>query len=425
MKTILIITVGGSHEPIVASAKQDGPNKPDFVHFLCSADWGKTKGSYMQVEGPGMVNKSHFSQAQPDLPNIITLAGLSAEQCEVHKIEHFDDLDECYLTSLRLMERLHQEHPDARLIADYTGGTKSMTAGLAAAALDDRACEIRLVAGLRQNTEKVTSGTHFARPAKVWNTQVERRMRSAQGLIERFDYAAAARLLEDTAANFASEETISQLQRWLTLCRAFDAWDRFEHGVARSLLQPYRSAFVPYAIFLDQVTDGEGYGFELVEDLLLNAKRRAAQRRFDDSVGRLYRAVELTAQVWLKTRHGIDAAHVDIKAVPEIMKARIDSARRETGPIKISLLLAWDVIAALPGDSLGAFFEPQRSKVMDFLTLRNFSLFAHGLRPITEHDYNKTTVFVEGFVQGAIDLGLAALGKKRKSILHQLPIKWE
>jgi len=375
----------------------------------------------MQVEGPGMVNKSHFSQPQPDLPNIIALAGLSAEQCEVHKIEHFDDLDECYLTSLRLMERLHQEQPDARLIADYTGGTKSMTAGLAAAALDDRSCEIRLVVGLRQNTEKVTSGTHFVRPAKVWNTQVERRMRSAQGLIERFDYAAAARLLEDTAANFASDETISQLQRWLTLCRAFDAWDRFDHQAARSLLQPYRSGFVPYAIFLDCVGDEKGHGFELVEDLLMNAKRRAVQKRFDDAVGRLYRGLELAAQSWLKQAHGLDTANVTIESVPAPMRERVEGQRDEKNFVKIGLLLAWDLIGAFPDDPLGTYFQPQRGKLLNFLAVRNDSLFAHGNRPINEREYNNWATFVDGFVDRAIDLATRALGKRRERKLLQFP----
>jgi hypothetical protein len=33
-----------------------------------------------------------------------------------------------------------------------------------------------------------------------------------------------------------------------------------------------------------------GHGYEIVEDLLLNAERRAMQDRYDDAVGRLYRA---------------------------------------------------------------------------------------------------------------------------------------
>ena len=48
--SILICTVGGSHQPIVTGILQ---HRPSFVHFLCSDDAGKLKGSYTQVIGEG------------------------------------------------------------------------------------------------------------------------------------------------------------------------------------------------------------------------------------------------------------------------------------------------------------------------------------------------------------------------------------
>ena len=38
----------------------------------------------------------------------------------------------------------------------------------------------------------------------------------------------------------------------------------------------------------------------MVEDLLLNAERRAIQGRYEDAIGRIYRAIELIAQIRLK-----------------------------------------------------------------------------------------------------------------------------
>ncbi|MDB9309098.1 hypothetical protein PN471_10700 [Aphanizomenon sp. CS-733/32] len=49
----------------------------------------------------------------------------------------------------------------------------------------------------------------------------------------------------------------------------------------------------------DSSNGTEGHGYEIVQDLILNAERRATQQRYDDAVGRLYRALELLAQIRL------------------------------------------------------------------------------------------------------------------------------
>lgn len=423
MKTILLFTVGGTHQPIVRSIQQ---NRPDFVHFLCSADSGKTKGSYTQVMGLGKVLKSDPRLEQPDLPNIVTLTGLDEKRFAVHQIEGFDNLNDCYLTALRLLEAIHEEYPEARIIADYTGGTKSMTAGLAAAALDDGRCEIQLVTGVRQDLRQVTDQTESVRPVHVWDAQATRRMKAARDFLARFDYAGAIRVLEEATARFASDRTMARLQRWLCLCRAFDAWDRFAHATARHLIEPYRKDFVPYGIFLDAVVEGKSrHGFEWVEDLLLNAERRAVQGRFDDAVGRLYRALELTAQVWLQQRYGIDTGNVDLGRVPDSIKARVEKERSEGDKIKAGLFLAWDIIAAFTDDPLGARFRSERDALKDFLNVRNESLFAHGVTPIGERDYQRHAPRIQAFVHAAIGDGITALGKKRVVVLSQLPTSWE
>jgi hypothetical protein len=301
-----------------------------------------------------------------------------------------------------------------------------MTAGLAATALDDGRCEIQLVTGLRQDLRQVTDQTEFVRPVHVWDMQAMRHMRAACDLMARFDYVGAASVLEEAAARFASDATMATLQRWLSLCRAFDAWDRFDHATARRLIQPYRKNFVPYAILLDAVVEGKGaHGFEWVEDLLLNAERRAAQGRFDDAAGRLYRAVELTAQVWLREWHGIDTGKVDVSRIPDAIKAKVEKERGEGAGIKIGLQLAWDTIAAFPDDPLGACFQPERGALRNFLSVRNQSLFAHGATPIGEWAYQQHAPRVEAFVRKAADSGIAALGKKRIIALSQLPTEWE
>jgi hypothetical protein len=423
VETVLVLTVGGSHQPILTSIQQHQPAK---VYFICSADAGKLKGSYVQVVGEGKVLKSKFDLDKPDLPNITTLAGLKTERVYVHRIEQFDDLNACYLEAMGIIERARTDFPGGRIVVDYTGGTKSMTAGLTAAALDDGRCDICLVAGRRADLVKVQDQTEFVRPVRVWDAQAMRRLRAARELLARYDYAAAENLLRAAAARFASERTVQTLQRGIALCRAFDAWDKFDHATARRLAEPYCSAFVPHWRFLKNVTsEGQGHGFEWVEDLLRNAERRAAQERYDDAVGRVYRAIELTAQIWLRERHNIDTGDVDLAAVPEPLKAQAERCRTENdgqaGQIKIGLLLAWDIIAALPNDPLGVRFACERGPVVNFLSKRNQSLFAHGVRPVSRLDYQTHVPRLLGFLEECIGLAVPALGCQRPVPLEQLP----
>jgi CRISPR-associated protein (TIGR02710 family) len=198
-----------------------------------------------------------------------------------------DNLNECYLQAASLIEQVHVDNPDASVIADYTGGTKSMTAGLAAAALDDGQCEIRLVTGARPDLQIVADRTDFVRPIHVWDTQVARQLRVAIRFIARYDYASAAAFLEETSRRFASDE---KLTRWISFCRAFDAWDRFDHQAAQALLDAYEGHFGGHKAFLSMLMGAKiHHGWELVEDLLLNSERRAVQARYDDATGRLYR----------------------------------------------------------------------------------------------------------------------------------------
>lgn len=78
--------------------------------------------------------------------------------------------------------------------------------------------------------------------------------------------------------------------------------------------------------------------YEIVEDLLLNAKRRVAQELYDDAVERLYRALELLAQIRLST-YNIKTGDVDIQQLPESLQAKYadPTLRSQDGKIQLAL----------------------------------------------------------------------------------------
>lgn len=417
--TILVLTVGGSHQPLVTAVQS---LKPDLVAFLCSDDTQAARGSYVQVVGEGKVTRSHPNVERPDLPNIVTLTGLGPEQYRIVRIQNFDNLEYCYLEARRVLEALHREHGEARVVADYTGGTKSMTAGLALAAVDDERCEINLVTGTRADLDRVRDQTQFSRPVVVWDLRARRKLEEVRERLSRYDYAGATALLEAIGRMPISEALLQRITAGIAVCRGLDAWDRFDHQGARTLLEPYRKDMVDWCIALDDLCRAEPRNpYMRAEDLLLNAERRAAQGRYDDAVARVYRAVELIAQVRLKTRHGIDTGDADLQKIPEHIRVGLERYRSDGGKIQLPLFAAWGLLRDVADEPLGAWFARNRSRIQDFLSSRNFSILAHGDRPVDQARYD--SVGKGGIALCREALADVALPGKKSPTLPQLPQK--
>lgn len=420
---ILVLTVGGSPQPLVTSLKKGNPDK---VIFLCSADSPLTKGSYTMVEG------------------VLQDAGRDTSSSAIVEIQRFDDFNDCYAAGLRTLERLRQEHPEAEIIADYTGGTKSMSAGLAAAVLDCPGVVLGLVQGDRTNLIKVSNGTQSLRLTQAHKAILERQKRVVTSFFERYDYAAAASLVENILGFPDLPPSESQLwQQWLVEARAWDSWDRFDHAAAWKLIHPRRKEYLKLVMFLqacihsrrtleekfkDIALEGigateKGHGYELVEDLYLNAQRRAAQSRYDDAVARLYRALELLAQARLKMQHEIDTSDVNPEKLPEPLRKKYQGTNgsRATLALTPAFALLLD-LSQFHNEPLGKLYQVHRQRLREFLKIRNSSILAHGTIPVTEADYRKALNFFESFLEGAFScLSQAGMLAKPYAARRQFP----
>lgn len=147
---VLICTVGGSHEPIVTALRN---GRPDHVIFVCSEKDPATgrPGSEEQILRPDNIIKARPDDAKPTLPNIPAQAGLPQEQFEVLLVPA-DDLDAAFAAIHTALHGLRSRFPDAHVIADYTGGTKTMSSALVIAALES-GIELQLVTGSRRPRE--------------------------------------------------------------------------------------------------------------------------------------------------------------------------------------------------------------------------------------------------------------------------------
>jgi CRISPR-associated protein (TIGR02710 family) len=393
-RRVLVLNVGKPTEGDVAQRPEAYALReahPDYVVFVCSQPGDTQSGSLDFVK------------------EYARLAGLASEQYEVLALSDPDDLVRCYEALVARFADLRQRFPGAELLADYTAGTKSMSAALVLAALDSEGSpevQLRLVRGARGRQATVVPGTEsFAPVSGVHDVRARRLVTLARSALERFDYAEAAAVLDEAMRRELSADLRQKLERARNLCRAFDAWDRYELDTAMRLFELYRrdwhrqlavleqlhavvgafapgderSSGQPRLTGLDQVRDP----YLAVEDILFNAERRAAQSRYDDALARVYRALELLVQLRLWLGHRIDTSDVDLTRVPEERRQQLAARAEGNGPVRLALVQAWDLLASLPGEPLAEWLRAERGRLLDWTKHRNHSLLAHGFAPVT------------------------------------------
>jgi CRISPR-associated protein (TIGR02710 family) len=422
MKDVLIVTLGTSVQPIINCISS---LRPERVKFVCSTE---TKGLVDTVLS--RVPLQDFNEAR-DV--IVLQQRLNSSQGE-GVVNELDQLDRVYKRALELFQQVRQQSPGCRIIADYTGGTKTMTTGLAMAAIDDGAVKLHLTISDRAKGQAALSG--YSAPVAVSTTAIHaRRLRDRElpALLKRHDYEAARQAVRRVQSQGDPDPETSRWLRQLEgLLVALDAWDRFDHRRAVEVLSQLndRSLDEPLlfplkrVIFsrrlLDRTAEEEkwpqmkGHGLEAVEDLLRNAERRATQERYDDAVGRLYRAMELTAQLLLKVAvaekvgsEGIDTGRVDLDCLPAGIQPRwreLAATKAATGraqALRIGLSDSYDLLADLDHPT-GLEWKDQRKAIVSALETRNQSLFAHGFAPVGYAQWRSFSETVLGFVGSAI-----------------------
>jgi CRISPR-associated protein (TIGR02710 family) len=417
MSKILLITVGGSYQPIITAIRT---LEPDRVVFICSDG---SKGSKSQVIGEGTPCEfrrgTEVIERLPNIPTQLELGDKFRQERDLILVQEPDDLSECYREVTSYIQKIQQDLPNAQLMADYTGGTKSMSVGLAMASVDYQVT-LYVTTTVRTNIIKVERG-ELSEQASVAPVIAQRTIEQFLPIfLQQYNYPAAIAQLRRLLSSMSlPPETRRKIQTLYACCSALDAWDRFEHKEALEFLEPQMRypELRKLAIFLKRVINSrgqidkdfdcssgtEGHGYEIVQDLLNNAQRRAAQERYDDAVGRLYRALELLVQIRLKKTYGIKTGDVDIQQLPEALRNEYEQQRSPVkGVIQLASRKSYELLSKLPNDPIGKLYQENANKIINVLEVRNNSLFAHGFKPINSDDYQKVSEVFTNFIQSAI-----------------------
>lgn len=392
---LFICTVGGTVEPVLQSLLHWRPAR---VLFLPT---GKTRAT---VDTALRTYAEHCG------------APLPAGAWEQYVLADEEDFSECVSTMRSALEPEVRRWQDRggyyRVIVDITAGTKCMTAALALVARRWR-CQYSYVGG-QQRTKGgvgvVESGAervvHFANP---WDALGYQAVEDAVTVFNHGGYAAAAALLEGAVKNAEKPEVKRELSTLKAVIDAYAAWDRFDHKEAsRRFADALKNGNDLAAIFphdagaliarlerhrdrVAQLADQKEPATAWVEDLLHNARRRAAECRFDDAVARLYRAIEALGQVRLRDPHGIPkASDVTLEQLPESLRQEWVNRGRDGRHFKLGLQDVYRVLVAFE-DPLGKAFEEAglAADVGSPLVARNNSILAHGFEPVGRGTYGQ------------------------------------
>jgi len=405
-KKILIITVGGSDEPIVNAIK-DLRDEIEFIYFICSGGKGKTASS-PTIDGEGKVIEvkkeircphcKKIIQQEEKRESILKQSGYEGNYTKI-EIENPDNFKEVYeKTSLAISEAKKQ---GKEIICDFTGGTKTMSSILAILSVLDFETKPVLTIGARRNIIKTTGISH-PEALDVDSARIDFVLKIVDELISKYLYFPASLILKKLLQFGFKREIIENIRKKLALCEIFYKWDSFNYEEAFENLKNYGNEYQQYINYLLKLLDRtKNSGYEKVFDLISNAKRQEYNGFYDNGVARIYRAIELFAQIRLKKEYNIDTSHLE-ETLPQL-KDKIDIEKwenyaNEEEEIKLGLIKAYELLMEL-GDKTGEVYRKRKGKLLEKIKIRNDSKLGHGDTPVKENNWKEIFNFCKEFIE--------------------------
>jgi CRISPR-associated protein (TIGR02710 family) len=391
--TLLVCTVGGSPEPIIAALRQWRPVRVRFVHTP------ETKDDVAAAIVPKAREEG---------------VDLDAGRYDELELPDGQDLASC-LDHLRQLTPVVTEWAargvEFQVVVDFTGGTKCMSAAVAIQA-SRWPCVFSYVGGTERTKDGVgvvVSGAEkVVHQVNPWDALGYHAVEDYVVLLDQHAFLAAANIATVSMKRVTSPVRKRELAVLEQLAKALDAWDRFDHATSKSHFENVAksandlravlgsprgdrilASATKLAQHLGELCQATTPSRHHVLDLLANAKRRKDEGRIDDAVARLYRATEAIAQVVLKESHGIESTEkFPFDRIPEALRAEWASRAKE-GVVALGLQDAYAVLVSL-NDPVGETFQKAGlSGTKSPLVSRNRSILAHGFDLVSNATFDK------------------------------------
>lgn len=428
----LILSVGTSYEPLVLDIKLLEPEKVLFMYTEVSEKY---------------------------LEKVVEYCGLKATRYEKRLIHETEPLD-IYREIKRAY--LKWNKPE-KIYIDFTGGTKAMSAAAAMAGamigvqLLYVGCTDYLVDFRKPNpgTERLF---YIDNPLEVFgDIEIEKTLT----LFGQYNYAGAKERLEILKENIPDPVIRQELDFAWLLAKSYEAWDALDFPRAYENIRQlnreiyrdkktYRNfLLMDYAEHLDrqeevllrlskipdlirekkkmEILSDKRYMIPLMFTMYANACVREFQEKYDMATLLLYRLLEMIEQRRL-SQYSLYVSAMDYLNIsynfqrrpdmePKTAEERFAQLKKDINEIKralhgkngsnylpeqVSLLEGFVILQAL-GDPISRMENGRHidklKRIKSMVYLRNNSIFAHGLGPVGEVDYNKFKKFVEDMFQ--------------------------
>lgn len=342
-------------------------------------------------------------------------------------LERFNNAERLHLAYQRLIDDAMARFVDdpsesvPHAVADYTRGTRPMSAALFGAAYASGIPLIAYVGGDRDDTGMVIPGTETVHQTQGQRLRAADTLDKAVSLFNAGDFSAAAnvaRSLKHTPSPQLPFEG-KGVEMLAAASEAFGAWDRFRFQNALDALVRLGDSVDPE--FLGQrlmttrlreriqrhlhqarrATDSDAPDDSsntsnqtrqtsstrshvgLAADLVANADRRIDAEAFDDALGRLYRGLEYLAQVRVQQQFDVPTRAVPVSLLQNHSDDDDPSDPSNDDTTAIGMKEAWDLLSA-HDDDLGLQFQRlcDGNDLLVAISMRNSSILAHGFEPV-------------------------------------------
>ncbi|MCX8069469.1 MAG: TIGR02710 family CRISPR-associated CARF protein [Thermodesulfovibrionales bacterium] len=390
MPKAMLISVGGSPQPILTSIKHF---KPSYISFLVSQDSSPQAVKIAEDLKKENIN-FNYEQVICDDPQ---------------------DLFDCYSKAQKSVQKIFDNgFSAADVIVDYTGGTKNMSVAIALASVK-YGISYSYIGGKERTKDGlgiVIDGTEEVKESiNPWDFLAIYESDRIATLFNNYQFKAARQLCDFVCNKTTKYKTlyrkigliIEGFYKWDLFCHD-DALKMFQRADINTLIHEYDEKWIKNFAQdvlksieqLKQLVNSLGKPtMSMIYDLLSNAERRYEEGKIDDAILRLYRVVEMIAQMRLLEKYSINVSDVKIEQLPDKIREAFKTKYLDDrdGKIKIPQNASFILLKEL-GDGVGNIFVANEKKFMAIQSARNSSYLAHGFNSSAEKTYTSLKEFI-------------------------------
>lgn len=409
-KKALILTVGGSPEPLIYSIKRED-FRPDLIYFIPSED-----------------TKEIVDKIISEIPYEF--------EYKCAEVEDEESLEKSFKKASEVIKGLLKE--DYEIRADFTGGTKVMTAGLVLASTSiDKDIE-QVYVGSKPGEESrdkegvgrvITGFEKFKPQDNPYETYAFQEFVRGKNFFNTYQYESAIKNFEGAESKLKDESLVELSIFYTKLVNFYQSWDKFNRKIetdeGKIKLEYYLNKEIinkcPKEFyndiknpedFIKQLENnleflklkfnkniGEGIKYYL-PDLLNNSYRKIEEGYYDDAVARLYRSIELIGQLELNKLGIIDQEKLQSNNVfyinrKQFMIETIDHENiryelekwnnkgynEKDKTFKLALSKTYHLLKLFDNE-IGRKYFADKELENAVKSKRNNSILAHGLKPL-------------------------------------------